>query len=40
MEVWLGVLFLVCVTNAFYLPGLAPTHFCEEGKSEDGCLVS
>lgn len=25
---------------AFYLPGLAPVNFCEEGKKSDECKVS
>ena len=40
MAVWLGLLSLACVANAFYLPGLAPAHYCEKENVKDGCVVS
>lgn len=34
-----GLLLVVPLCTAFYLPGLAPVSFCEEGEETEGCKV-
>lgn len=35
-----GLLLAARLCAAFYLPGLAPVSFCEEGEESEGCKVS
>ena len=34
-----GLLLVAPLCAAFYLPGLAPVSFCEEGEESEGCKV-
>lgn len=37
---WICFTCFLCVSEAFYLPGLAPVNYCKKGEDSEACKVN